>query len=141
MTSSPEFLHLNNKNSLHPPMKNVVGNTYAETRAEIEARKKAEQEAEMLKFASEPPASEPPKKSSVWFAVLTIIFLIVALAGVGFGVFEYFENESLKTKNDQLTAEYDSLKTSYETQKSLYEELLVVLDSQEKSEETPAPSE
>lgn len=100
MKSKKDFVdslpHFGTRSSLNPPMKNVVGETYAETRAELETREKAEIERRAAKLAEKEIASLPPQKSSVWFAVLTIIFLIIALAGVGFGVYEYFENEKLR---------------------------------------------
>ena len=112
MPESPDFLHLNSPDSLHPRMQDVMGSTHAETRAESEARKRAESEAEMTRFAlTEPPMpAEPPRKSSVLFGVLTVIFLLVALAGTGFGVYEYFENEKLKTAYSLLEQDYQSVK-------------------------------
>ena len=38
---------LNDARPIVPPMKNVVGNTHAETRLEIEARARAEQAAKL----------------------------------------------------------------------------------------------
>lgn len=130
---TPEFLHLNNQKSIVPPMKNVVGDTYAETKAEIEARKRAEALAEMAKMEAATPAPvEPPKKSSIWFSVLTILFLLIALAGVGFGVFEYTQNETLKENYEKLESDYltvkderDSLKENYDVLKSAYDKLII----------------
>ena len=98
-------------------MEDVVKGTHAETRAESERRKQAASEAEMTKFALKEPivAVEPPKKSSVWFAVLTIVFLIAALLGVGFGVYEYFQNETLKTRYNDLEKTYLELKELYDS--------------------------
>ena len=144
---TPEFLHLNNTNSRHPPMKNVVGNTYAETRAEIEARKRAEEAAKLAKLeANRPVPTTPPKKSSVWFAVLTVLFLLIALAGTGFGVFEYFENETLKEnysnlENDflKLESERDSLLEDLTELRKAYDRLKPVETAE--PEEGEAPTE
>lgn len=125
MAESPDFLHLNNQNSLHPGMKDVMGSSHAETRAESEARKRAEAEAEMARFAmrESPAPSEPPKKSSVLFAVLTVIFTLIALAGTGFGVFEYFQNDSLKRDYADLERDYIELKDEFSSLRDSYNAL------------------
>ena len=114
------MFQLNRPRSLNPPMKNVVGSTYAETKTEIAAKRRVELENEANRLAAARIAAEPPRKSSVWFGVLMILFLVVALAGVGFGVYEYFaaedlreENASLRETNSVLDAELTNL---YRTQ-------------------------
>ena len=98
-----EMFQLNKPKSINPPMQNVVGNTFAETKTA--ARQRQEIEAEAARLAAEEIAHEPPRKSSVWFGVLTIIFLVIALIGVGFGVYEYFQAESLREENASLKAD------------------------------------
>lgn len=141
MANPSEFFHLNNQNSLHPPMQDVVGNSHAETKAEIEARRRAEQEAEMARLASENTSPEAPHKYSLWFAFLTIIFLLVALAGAGFGVWEYFENKEIILKYNDLSKDYKKLESDYYDLRELYHSVINNDDSKPSSSESPVSAQ
>lgn len=120
-------------------MKNVVGGTYAETRSEIEARERAAAETEAALLAAREAKNAPAKKSSVWFAVLTVIFLLIALLGTGLGIYEYTKNLSLEESYNKLEEDYIELKNSADETRRLYDELVESLLAEAKtSEETPA---
>ena len=119
-----DHLQLNRPRGIVPPMKNVVGNTYAETRSEIEARERAIAEMEAAQIAAREAANAPVKKASVWFSVLTIIFLVVALLGTGFGIFEYIQNITLREDYAKLEKDYVELKDSADETKHQYEEMI-----------------
>ena len=105
-----DMLQLNRPRSIVPPMQDVVGNTYAETRSEREAKQRAELESELALARAREEAAQKPKKAMLWLGVLSIIFLLVALAGVGFGVLMYTENTNLKEELDTLNKNYSALK-------------------------------
>jgi len=129
-----DTLQLNKPKSIVPPMKNVVGNTYAETRSEIEARERAAAEAEAALLAAREAKNAPAKKSSVWFAVLTVVFLIIALLGTGFGVYEYTKNLTLEESYDALEKSYIELKDSADETRRLYDILVEEVLSRQSSE-------
>ncbi|MBQ6130510.1 hypothetical protein IJI72_02380 [Candidatus Saccharibacteria bacterium] len=134
-----DTLQLNKPQGIVPPMKNVVGGTYAETRSEIEARERAAAETEAALLAAREAKNAPAKKSSVWFAVLTVIFLLIALLGTGLGIYEYTKNLSLEESYNKLEEDYIELKNSADETRRLYDELVESLLAEAKtSEETPA---
>lgn len=96
-----------------PPMPDKTQGTYAETRAEIEARKRAELAAQQAMLAAQQAAQA---KRSPWLAILTAVFATIALAAAGFAVYEHTELEKLK-------AELSTANNSYLTAKSAIEEL------------------
>ena len=77
---------LNDARPIVPPMKNVVGNTHAETRQEIEARARAEQAAQAAALAAK---EQKANKKSPVTTVLAIVFGFLALCAGGFAVYEY----------------------------------------------------
>ncbi|MBQ6396115.1 hypothetical protein IJH89_00850 [Candidatus Saccharibacteria bacterium] len=143
-TNVIDTLQLNKPRGIVPPMKNVVGNTYAETRAEIEARQRAEAEAEAALFAAREAANAPVKKSSIWFSVLTVIFLLIALAGTGFGVYEYVRNQSLQDSLDSLEKSFIELRDREDELRhenlELKNQLEALSPADSSSEKTPAES-
>lgn len=132
-----DTLQLNKPTGIVPPMKNVVGSTYAETRSEIEARKRAEAEAEAALLAAREAKNAPAKKSSVWFAVLTVVFLLIALLATGFGIFEYTQNLTLESNYDALEKSYIELKNSSdESINSLKEQINELKSAKIETQET-----
>lgn len=123
-TNIIDTLQLNKPRGIVPPMKNVVGSTYAETRSELEARERATAEAEAALLAAREAANGPAKKSSVWFAILSVLFLIIALAGTGFGFYEYTKNISLEENYNRLEKDYIELKDSADETRRLYDDLV-----------------
>lgn len=82
---------LNNAKPIVPPMQNVVGDTHAETRREIEARARAEQ-------AHLAALEQKANKKSPVSTVLALIFGFLALGAIGFSVYEYLENDKLQAE-------------------------------------------
>ena len=97
MNEKPSFLDLNNSSTIVPPMKNKVGDSYAETRAEIEARNRANAEAlrqaEIQRLAearaAEIIAAQKPEKHT-GLTVLAVLMSLLAVAGVGATAALYF---------------------------------------------------
>ena len=135
---------LNQAKPIVPPMRNVVGDTHAETKAEIEARKRAQLAAEQAMLAAE--QAEAEKEKTPWSSILVLIFGIIAIAGAGFAVYEHTENEKLQQRLiDTNTSLSQSLTLSESLQKDLndlkaeYEALKAQLDMPEtEAEETSA---
>ena len=101
----------NNAKPIVPPMKNVVGDTHAETRAEIEARNRAQQATDAAILAAN---AEQSQKKSPWIAILTIIFAFIALAAAGFAIYEHSENEKLKQELEKANSSYSSAQQTLE---------------------------
>ena len=104
----------NNNGPIVPKMPNKTGDTYAETKAEIEARKRAELAAEQAMLAAQNAAAEKQKKSP-WLAILTILFAVIAIAGAGFAVYEHTENEKLTKHLDTANKAYSSASAKIDT--------------------------
>lgn len=115
-----DMLQLNRPKSIVPPMKNVVGNTYAETRAEMKAKQRAEEEAQAALLRAQKEAAEKPRRSTLWLGVLTIVFLVIALAGSAFGVIMYSQNTSLLEANVELQNNYKQAKAKITELESAY---------------------
>ncbi|MBR5389341.1 hypothetical protein IK146_02160 [Candidatus Saccharibacteria bacterium] len=98
-----------------PPMKNVVGNTHAETRVEIAARARAEQAAQAAALAA---LEEKANKKSPISLIFALVFGFLAAAAIGFAIYQYTEN--------------DKLKAELENTKSLYSESQEFIDKIEK---------
>ena len=90
---------LNNARPIVPPMQNVVGDTHAETRREIEARARAEQ-AQLAAL------QQKANKKSPISTVLALIFGFLAIAAIGFSVYEYLENDKLKAELQDAQSRY-----------------------------------
>lgn len=90
---------LNNAKPIVPPMQNVVGDTHAETRREIEARARAEQ-AQLAAL------QQKANKKSPISTVLALIFGFLAIAAIGFSVYEYLENDKLKAELQDAQSRY-----------------------------------
>lgn len=103
----------NNNGPIVPKMPNKTGDTYAETKAEIEARKRAELAAEQAMLAAQNAAEK--QKKSPWLAILTILFAVIAIAGAGFAVYEHTENEKLKKQLDTANKAYSSASAKIDT--------------------------
>ena len=106
--SPQDMLQLNRPRGIVPPMKNVVGNTYAETRAEMEAKQRADLESELALARAREEAAEKPKKTTLWLGILTIVFLVIALAAAGFGIFMYDQNTKLLDEYSNLEEEHSA---------------------------------
>ncbi len=97
MNDKPSFLDFKRDQSIVPPMENKVGNSYAETRAELEAKKRAEAESlrqlEIQRLAEaramEILAAQKPKKNT-GLTVLAILMSFLAVAGIGAAAALYF---------------------------------------------------
>ena len=94
---------LNDARPIVPPMQNVVGNTHAETRHEIEARARAEQAARQAELAA---LEQKANKKSPVSTVFAIVFGFLALAAIGFSVYEYLENDKLQAELKDANARY-----------------------------------
>jgi len=118
MNEKPSFLDFNKDRRIVPPMENKVGGTYAETRAEIEARKRAEEEArrqlqyqeEMTRqaeLAAQQARMNQPKKNT---GLVAVAVLMGVLALVGLGVAGYLflnkteQDKKLATQESELSA-------------------------------------
>ena len=143
-TKSPQdMLQLNRPRGIVPPMKNVVGNTYAETRAEMEAKQRADLESELALARAREAAAEKPKKATLWLGVLTIVFLTVALGTTAFGIFMYDQNTKLQEEYLELNQKYDAALLRVSELEDSYaktQERLNAFLNKDKSEE-PAPTE
>ncbi len=97
MNDKPSFLDFKREQTIVPPMKNKVGDSYAETRAEIEAKKRAETESlrqlqiqrEAERRAMEILAAQKPKKNT-GLVVLAILMSFLAVAGISAAAALYF---------------------------------------------------
>ncbi len=96
----------NNAQPIVPKMPDKTRGTYAETRAELEAKKHAEEAARAAALAAESAAAQ---KKSPWLAILTLIFGVIAISAAGFAIYEYLENDKLQTKIQSLEKEIKSL--------------------------------
>ena len=118
MNDRPSFLDFKNKkdvvrgNTIVPPMKNKVGDSYAETRQELAAKKRAEEEEqrrlvlerqiEALRMQTE---AEYKKKRSglvAWGLIMTILFLIGAAGTVYFYLFNQKAEEKISNLNSEI---------------------------------------
>ena len=90
-------------------MPNKTGDTYAETKAEIEAKKRAELAAQQAMLAAQ---QAKQAKKSPWLAILTALFCTIALAAAGFAVYEHTEIEKLKTELKKANSAYSSAQAS-----------------------------
>ena len=104
----------NNNGPIVPQMQDRTKGTYAETKAEIEARKRAQMAADAAMLAAREAES---KKKSPWLAILTVLFAAIALAAAGFAVYEYFENDKLKAELEKANHSYSSARADIETLK------------------------
>lgn len=111
----------NNAKPIVPPMQDRTKGTYAETKAEIEARKRAQMAADAAMLAAQ--QNPPQKKKSPWFAFLTILFAVIAIAAACFAVYEHTENDQLKaqleTANKSYSAALETAQEYEETNKAL----------------------
>lgn len=137
MNDRPSFLDFKRDNvkgnTIVPPMKDRLGGSYAETRTELEAKKRAEEEeqrrlilerqVEALRMQSE---AEYKKKRSglvAWGIIMTILFLI---GGAGTAYFFIF-NQKAEEKVSNLNSEIIKLKndkTDLETKLETSEEIV-----------------
>lgn len=113
----------NNAKPIVPPMQDRTKGTYAETKAEIEARKRAQMAADAAMLAANEAQNN---KKSPWHTVLIALFATIALAAAGFAVYEYTEIDQLKAQLNSANKAYSS---SLETIKS-YEEKVEALENQ-----------
>lgn len=113
----------NNAKPIVPPMQDRTKGTYAETKAEIEARKRAQMAADAAMLAANEAQNN---KKSPWRTVLIALFATIALAAAGFAVYEYTEIDQLKAQLNSANKAYSS---SLETIKS-YEEKVEALENQ-----------
>ncbi len=130
---------LNDARPIVPPMKNVVGNTHAETRQEIEARERARRAAEAAALAAK---EQKANKKSPVATVLAIIFGFLALCAGGFAIYEYTENDKLKTELTKTQSSYteaqitiESLEEENAKLKALNESLKAQLEPKEEPED------
>ena len=136
---------LNDARPIVPPMQNVLGDTHAETKTELAARARAEQAA----VAAEQAAREAKvnKKSPVSI-VLALVFGFLALAAIGFAVYEYLENDKLQAELDRTKSYYAEAQAHIETleednkaltatNEALQAELDALKPAEEGEEETP----
>ena len=127
----------NDPKSIVPPMKNVVGNTYAERRADADMARHAAEAAEAARLAAFAEA-DAAKKANKWFLVLSVIFAVIAVSGAGFGIYEYLSNSKLREENATLSTRNTDLLNEVETltdeNASLSTELEALKEKSEKSE-------
>ena len=103
MNEKPSFLDFNKSQTIVPRMENKVGNSYVETRTEVETRRRAEAES-LLQIqkeaeiqAQEILAAQKPKKNT-GLVVLAILMSFLAVAGISAAAALYFlwqEDESI----------------------------------------------
>ena len=103
----------NNNGPIVPKMPDKTQGTYAETKAEIKARKRAQMAADAAMLAAR--EAEHGKKKSPWLTILTILFAAIALAAAGFAVYEYTENDKLKSELDAANKSYASASATIES--------------------------
>ena len=125
-------------------MKNVVGNTHAETRVEIAARARAEQAAQAAALAA---LEEKANKKSPISLIFTLVFGFLAIAAIGFAIYQYTENDKLKAELENTKSIYseaqefiDKLvkdKSNLEAQNAALQAELDALKPEEESEEEP----
>ncbi|MBQ1528057.1 hypothetical protein IIZ77_00210 [Candidatus Saccharibacteria bacterium] len=123
----------NNAQPIVPPMKNVVGDTHAETKAEIEARQRAQMAADAAMLAAR--EAQNGKKKSPWLAFLTILFAVIALAAAGFAVYEYHENDQLKAQLESANKSYSAALETAKEYEEANKSLLIKLKSLENNVE------
>lgn len=94
MEDKPSFLDFNQGKTIVPKMQNKLGDSYAETKSELEARKKAEEEARKREIIEREIAAarlqleaEYKKKRS---ALLSFAVIMSILAVIGFAAAIYF---------------------------------------------------
>ena len=132
MNEKPSFLDFNKDRRIVPPMENKVGGTYAETRAEIEARKRAEEEArrqlqyqeEMARqaeLAAQQARMNQPKKNT---GLVAVAVLMGVLALVGLGVAGYLFLNKLTALSPETDVVYANSRL-----KSEVENVIQYLDS------------
>lgn len=126
--NAQEIFQLNKPRSIVPPMANVVGDTHAETRDEYEARRRAEL-GQVLPPTPAPATPEPAPKTSLWFIILSVVFAIIAIAGAGFGIYQYTENDKLRTTNASLEAELKTASSELTRTKRLYSDASLELEA------------
>lgn len=113
-------------------MQDRTKGTYAETKAEIEARKRAQMAADAAMLA----AREQPAKKSPWLTILAILFAVIALAAAGFAVYEHTENDKLKSQLEKANSAYASAKEELDSLEKENNSLKQELDSLEQKLES-----
>ena len=92
----------NNARPIVPSMPDKTKGSYAEPKAELEARKHAEAAARAAELAAR--AAENAPRKSPWPTVLILIFAFVAVAAAGFAVYEHTENQKLSEEITKLNS-------------------------------------
>jgi len=103
---------LNDNRPIVPPMKNVVGNTHAETRVELAARARAEQAAAAAELAAK---EQKANKKSPVSTVLALVFGFLAAAAIGFAVYELLENNKLQEELARVQSYYSDAQSHITT--------------------------
>ena len=116
MNDKPTFLDFTNKpRGIVPPMEDRVHGTYAETRAEIEARKRAEEEAQqqliyqqqqIAALQAQQQMVQPKKNTGL--VVLAVFMTILALAGLGAAGFLFMNSSESTEKISKLESELET---------------------------------
>ncbi len=102
----------NNNGPIVPPMKDVLGDSYAETRTEIEARERAKQAADAAQLAANEQAAQ---KKFPWLALLAILFGFATVIAVAVIFLKQTEYDKLKQELDTVTSSYNSALQNVET--------------------------
>ena len=113
MNDRPSFLDFrNDRGTIVPPMKNKVGDSYAETRVELEARKRAADEEERRKIMErqieamrmQMEADYKRKRSGLiaWGIIMTVLFLIGGAGTAYFYIFYQKSDEKVSTQASEI---------------------------------------
>lgn len=127
-----------NNGPIVPPMKDVLGDSYAETRAEIEARERAKQAADAAQLAANEQATA--KKKFPWAAIAAIVlaFVSVILGAVIFIKQTDYENLQRKLNETEKTykTSLDTIETLEKENKSLKHQIQVLTKQPEDGTQT-----